>query len=183
MRNRFIRIVLYGVVVFLLAFIFQFFTTNFSGDGYKTAEEALPTDADYEWIEGPKDEKEHRYFFLSNGKYFGTGVVKKNFKGWKSGEGAFAPLPEPLKTNEITSAYSDGVILFGLIKRNGEVEVTVNGKNASFIELSIEKETIDLYKVEGYSIWYIDLEQLEDKEHFKIKVVNKEGEVMNELKI
>lgn len=183
MRNRLIRIILFAAVVFLLAMIFQFFILNFSGEGYKTAEEALPTDANYEWIEGPKSDKEHRYFFLSNSKYFGTGVVTKNFKGWSSGQGAYAPLPKPLKENEITSAFSGGEIIFGLIKRNGEVEVTVNGEKTSFIELAIEKEVMELYQVEGYSIWYVDLDKMEDTEHFHIQVMNHSGEVISELSI
>ncbi|NLY79064.1 MAG: hypothetical protein GX072_03935 [Lysinibacillus sp.] len=184
MKNRFVRVFLYVAVIFLLAFIFQYFTVNFSGEGFQTPEEALPKDAEYVWIEGPKREKEHRYFFLSNGNYFGTGVVEKNFKGWKSGEGAYAKLPNPLKDNEITSAYSDGYIIFGLIKQKGEVVVTVNDVKANIIELStIPKETRSMYKIEDYSIWYVDLEKLEDKEHFNIKVQKNDGEILSELSI
>lgn len=176
---------LYAAVVFLLAFLFQVTTAQFSGDGFKTPEEALPKDADYVWIEGPKTKKEHRYFFLSDGRYFGTGVVKKNLKGWTSGKGAYAKLPDPLKENEITSAYSDQKILFGLIKRNGYVIVTVNGEKASFIELSkqLPKETLDDYQVNGYSLWYVDLKKLENHEHFHIEVFNEEGQTISELSI
>lgn len=77
MRNRLTRILLFAGLVIVLAFIFNISLTAFTGDGKDTPEEALPTDANYEWIEGPKSDKEQRYFFLSNGQYFGTGYVKK----------------------------------------------------------------------------------------------------------
>lgn len=176
--------ILYAVAVLLLAFIFKFFVFNFSGDVFDTPEEALPKDADYVWIEGPKSEKEQRYFFLSNGNYFGTGVVQKSLKGWKSGEGAYAKLPNLLKENEINAAYSDGKIIFGLIKPLGDVEVKVNGEQASFTELaSLSKETVELYGVKDYLIWHLDLEKLKNSEHFTIQVLNKKGETISELKI
>lgn len=184
MKTSMTRILIFAAMVIVLAFAFREFTVHFSGDGFDTPEEALPKDADYEWIEGPKSEKEHRYFFLSNGNYFGTGVVKKNFKGWTSGDGAYVKLPDSLEENKITSAYSDGVILFGLIKRTGEAEVEVNGEKASFIEMSgLPESTLELYGVKGYSIWYVGLEKLDDQEHFQINVKDRKGEILSELTI
>ncbi|MEJ9280770.1 hypothetical protein [Ureibacillus thermosphaericus] len=184
MRSRFTRAVLFAALIIMLAFLFQQITIQFSGEGFDTPQEALPKDAEYEWIEGPKTEKEHRYFFLSNGNYFGTGVVKKNLKGWSSGNGVYAKLPKRLNENEITSAHSDGKILYGLINKEGQVEVIVNGEKATLLNLStLPKETIDLYKVNDYFIWYVDLEKLQDSEHFHIVIKNDKDEILSELSI
>ncbi len=170
MRKRATRIILFAVAVIALAFLFNFYFTHIEGDGKKTPEEALPTDQQYEWIEGPKTENEHRYFFLSNGKYFGTGTVTKNLTGWSSNDGVYAKLPNPLEFNEILAAYSDSKILYGLIKPNGEIRVTVNGVEAELIQLnSLSKDIVNLYNVEGYSIWYVDFSNLENREEFIIK--------------
>lgn len=178
------RIMLFAAVVILLAFLFQQFAIHFSGDGFDKPEEALPKDGEYEWIEGPKSEKEQRYFFLSNGNDFGTVVVKKNMKGWTRGELVSGQLPDSLEENKISSAYSDEKILFGLINRKGKAEVEVNGKKADFIELSsLPKDTLELYGVDGYSIWYVDLENLKETEHFHIKVKDEKGEITSELSI
>lgn len=175
---------LFAAVVILLAFLFQQFAIHFSGDGFDKPEEALPKDGEYEWIEGPKSEKEQRYFFLSNGNDFGTVVVKKNMKGWTRGELVSGQLPDSLEENKISSAYSDEKILFGLINRKGKAEVEVNGKKADFIELSsLPKDTLELYGVDGYSIWYVDLENLKETEHFHIKVKDEKGEITSELSI
>lgn len=184
MRKRATRIVLFAGAVIALAFLFNFYFTNIEGDGKKTPEEALPTDQQYEWIEGPKTEKEHRYFFLSNGAYFGTGLVTKNLTGWSSGDGVHAKLHSPIELNEITAAYSDNKIIYGLIKPDGEIDVTVNGVQAELIDLNtLSDDVVNLYGVEGYLIWYVDYSDLENQEEFIIQVINSNGEVLNELKI
>ena len=184
MRNRFTRIALFVVFVVILGYLFNFLFVQFSGDGKDSPEEALPTDADYEWIEGPKTEKEHRYFFLSNSNYFGTGVVTKNLKGWSAGKGAYAQLPNPLDENTITSAHSDNKILYGLIKPKGKITVKVNGEKADLVDFSsLDEEVLQLYNVKGYFIWYIDLSELADQENYTIQVVDETNNVLNELSI
>ncbi|RHW38241.1 hypothetical protein D1B33_04975 [Lysinibacillus yapensis] len=184
MKQRFLRIFLIAALMVAIGFGYYFCLAAFGGDGKKTPEEALPTDAKYEWIEGPKSEKEQRYFFLSNGNYFGTGSVTKNLKGWTSGKGAYSPLPDPLEDDKITSAYSDGEILFGLIKPNGGVSVTVNSEKAELLPLSsLSEEQIANYQVENYEIWYIDLSKLKDAELYIIKVLDKNNSSLSELSI
>ncbi|SOC06310.1 hypothetical protein SAMN05880501_104241 [Ureibacillus xyleni] len=184
MRNRFTRILLFAVFVVIIGYLFNLFFVHFSGDGKDTPEQALPKDADYEWIEGPKTDKEHRYFFLSNGNYFGTGVVTKNLKGWNTGKGSYSKLPNPLEDNTITSAHSDSKILFGLIKPKGDISVKVNGTKADLVDFSsLDEEVLQLYNVKGYSIWYIDKSKLEDQEKFSIQVLDENDEVLSELSI
>ncbi|SOC37254.1 hypothetical protein [Ureibacillus acetophenoni] len=184
MKKRATRIVLFAGAVIALAFLFNFYFTNIEGDGKKTPEAALPTDQNYEWIEGPKTEKEHRYFFLSNGTYFGTGTVTKNLTGWSSSDGVYAKLPNSLEFNEIPAAYSDSKILYGLIKPNGEISVTVNGVDVELIQLSsLSEEVVNSYNVKGYSIWYIDLTELGNREEFIIKVLDSNDEVLSEISI
>ena len=184
MRNRIFRILGFMVLIGVLAYSFNFYLENFTGEGKETPQEALPTDADYEWIEGPKSEKEQRYFFLSNGNYFGTGTVTKNVKGWRQGESAYAKVPRPLAYNQITSAYSDSQILFGVIKRKGNVTITINDKQASFIELtSLSEDIIEVYGMKDYSIWYIELDELEEKESFQLKVMDEKNNIISELMI
>ncbi|TSI05258.1 hypothetical protein [Lysinibacillus sp. BW-2-10] len=184
MRSRFTRILLFAVLVIVIGYLFNAYFVHFTGDGKDSPEKALPKDADYEWIEGPKSDKEHRYFFLSNGNYFGTGMVTKNLKGWSAGDGVYAELPKSLDDNTIKSAHSDRKILYGLIKPKGKMKVLVNDKEAQLIELTtLSKDVIDLYKVEGYSIWYIDLSNLDDTEKFTIQVVDEKDKVVSELVI
>lgn len=184
MRNRMVRILGFIMLIGALAFLFNFYLENFTGEGKDTPEEALPADAQYEWIEGPKKENEQRYFFLSNGNYFGTGVVTKNLNGWSKGESAFAEVPSLLERNQVTSAYSDNRIVFGFIKRDGNVNITINEKQANYIELTgLNDDVIELYGVKGYSIWYIELNQLDEKESLNIKVVDEKNNVLSELSI
>lgn len=184
MRKSYIRLPLLFGVMLLVGFGFYFYINNFTGDGKKTPEEALPTDHDYEWIEGPKTQKEIRYFFLSDGNYFGTGVVKKNAKGWSAGHGAYSEIPKPLEENKITSAYSDQKIIFGLIKTTDSVTVKVNNKIAKLQSLNdLSKDVIDTYEVTDCYIWYVDLETLKNKETFTIQVLDEKDHIINELKI
>lgn len=184
MRKRATRIVLFAGAVIALAFLFNFYFTNIEGDVKKTPEEALPTDEHYEWIEGPKTENEHRYFFLSNGAYFGTGLVTKNLTGWSSSEVVHATLPNTLELNEISAAYSDNKIIYGFIKPDIEIDVRVNGVEAGLIDLrNLSEDVVNLYGVEGYLIWYVDYSELENREEFIIQVIDSDGEVLNELKI
>ena len=185
MRSRFTRIIIFVVIVIGLGVGYNFFYHHFSGEGKDSPVLALPTDAQYEWIEGPKNEKEVRYFFLSNGNYFGTEVVSENFKGWRiEGPGSSSKLPNPLEENKIMAANSDGEILFGLIKPNGEVKVTVNDQTAERIPLAnLSKEAVGLYRVEGYEIWYIDLSELEDSKNYLIQILDENNSLVNELSI
>ncbi|MEK9198338.1 MULTISPECIES: hypothetical protein [Bacillales] len=184
MRNRLTRILLFAGLVIVLAFIFNISLTAFTGDGKDTPEEALPTDANYEWIEGPKSDKEQRYFFLSNGQYFGTGYVEKNLKGWSAGEGTYSKLPNALTENTITSAHSDSKILFGLIKPKGNIQISVNNKHAKLIQLDfLSDDILSTYNVEGYAIWYIDLEEIDNAKSFTIKVLGENDSVLNALSI
>lgn len=180
MKHSFIRLILFVILIILLAVIFQAFQEK----GKKTPEAALPTDHSYEWIEGPSEKKSHRYFFLSNGKYFGTEVVKRHFNGWRSSGGASGIIPKGVGENKINAAYSDGDILFGILKGSGDIQVLVNDQKAHRIELSsLPAKTIELYDIDGYWIWYIDLENLKNTKHYQIKIVNSSGEVLNELSI
>ncbi len=184
MRSRFRRIIYLIAVVFIIGYLFNLYFVHFTGDGKDTPEEALPTDAQYEWIEGPKTDKEQRYFFLSNGNYFGTGVVIKNLKGWTAGDGAYSPLPNPLEENKITAAHSDGQILFGLIKPNGNVKVKINDVKAKMIDLTtLSEEVLNQYKVEGYYIWYVERVKLEEEVHYNIEVLDDHDNVLSELSI
>lgn len=184
MRDRLTRIVLFALFVVVIGFVFNFFLDNFSGDGKSTPEEALPTDEEYIWIEAEKSDKEHRYFFLSNGNYFGTGTVIKKADGWKTGSSAYTPLPEPLAVNDITAASSDEEILFGLIKPEGNIEVTVNKEKAKFIQLDqLSQSDIKQYDIKDYVIWYINLSDLKDTNNYEIQVLSEEGEVINSLSI
>lgn len=182
MKKSPLRIAVFALIVIGLALLFNQYFIHFSGDGKRTPEEALPTDQQYEWIEGPKTENEHRYFFLSNEDYFGTGTVTKNFSGWSSEDGVFAKLPTPLSDNVIKQAYSDQQIIYGLFKPNGEVTVTVNGIKSEFIDLNqLPEDVLYLYKVNNYSIWYVDLSNLENTEEFIIQIVDSNNEVIHEL--
>lgn len=185
MRRRFTRIIAFVAFVILLGTGYHFISVNFSGAGKDSPVEALPADAAYEWIEGPKSEKEQHYFFLSNGNYFGTAVVTENFKGWDlGGTRTSTRLPKQLDSNEINAAYSDGEILFGLLKPDGEVRVTVNKEIAGRIPLtSISKEAVELYNVEGYEIWYIDLAKLDDSKNYLIQLLDENNSLINELSI
>ncbi|KGR74848.1 hypothetical protein [Ureibacillus sinduriensis] len=184
MRKRIIRILVFPFILICLGVGYNLFLVHFSGEGKATPEEALPQDARYEWIEGPKSEKEHRYFFLSSGNQFGTEVVERNFKGWSSSNGTSTKLPKSLEENEIAGAYSDGKILFGLFKPNGEVKVTVNNDSTKRIDLSsISAEFKRTYPIAGYEIWYIDLADLNDQKNYLIKVLDENETVINELSI
>ncbi|MBD8027930.1 hypothetical protein H9636_14860 [Ureibacillus sp. Re31] len=184
MRNRLTRILLFAGLVIVLAFIFNLSLTQFTGDGKDSPQEALPTDADYEWIDGPKSEKLQRYFFLSNGQYFGTGIVEKNLKGWNAGEGTYSKLPHELAENIIPSAHSDSKILYGLVKPKGDIQITVNNKPAKLIQLNnLSNKIISSYNIEGYAIWYIDLADIEFAESYTIKVLGDNHSVLNELTI
>lgn len=184
LRNKLTRLLLFPIVVVLLGFLFYQYSIHFSGEGKDTPEEALPTDEKYEWIKGPKSENEQRYFFLANGNYFGTGIVSKNLKGWSSGEGYYTKIPRSLEDNKITSAFSDKEILFGLIKKKGPIKVLVNEKEAEFVELSsLPEDVLSLYDVKGCTIWYIHLDILKEKKNFIIKVIDDEGNKLNELSI
>ncbi|MCM3388373.1 hypothetical protein [Ureibacillus chungkukjangi] len=183
-RGRFTRVLIFTVIVIGLAVGYNFVSVHFSGDGKSSPEEALPQDSNYEWIEGPRSEKEVRYFFLYNSGNFGTQVVTKNFKGWSLGSRTSSPLPKVLDENKIATAYSDSEVLFGLIKPGGEVEVTVNGKGTKRIPLtSLSKEVLDRLNVAGYEIWYIDLSELTDSKKFLIKVLDENNSLLNELSI
>jgi len=162
--------------------MFQQFNIHFSGEGKKTPEEALPTDADYEWIEGPKEKNSQRYFFLSNDKYFGTGIVKKNLKGWTASGGVSGIIPKQMEDNTINAALSDGELLFGMIQLKGDAKVFVNDEQANIVELtSLSDEVIEMYSVSNYSIWYVDLNTLHDSDQFFIQVVNQDGEILSEI--
>jgi len=184
MRKRFIRVILFILLVLVLGYLVNLYFVEFTGAGKDTPEEALPTDQEYEWIKGPNTEKEQRYFFLSNGQNFGTTLVKKNVKGWSIEEEVTAKVPKKLESNTIVSALSDEKILFGLIKQEGTIDVNINGKPASLIGLSnLTEDVLDLYDVKGYAIWYIDLEQLEDIESYSIQVLDEHKKVISELSI
>lgn len=183
MRKPVFRITMIALVIIGMGFLFNLYFEHFSGDGKKTPEEALPTDHEYVWIKGPQTEKVHRYFFLSDGNYFGTGVVSKNLKGWSAGKGVYATLPKQLPENELTSAHSDNKIIYGLIKLNGDVYLKVNGVDAMFIHFTdLSQETVELYGISGYSIWYVDLEKLQDTEKYTIQLFNEQDEIISELK-
>lgn len=108
----------------------------------------------------------------------------KNLKGWSEGDGSYSPLPDPLDENKITAAYSDSKILFGLIKPNGEVKIKVNEKYADMIDLStLSEDVLKLYKVEGYYIWFIERSKLEENNHFNIKVLDDDGNILSDLTI
>lgn len=178
------RIGLFAIIVIVLSFLFNQYFVHFSGDSKSSPEEALPTDHDYIWINGPKTDTVHRYFFLADGNYFGTGVVTKNLAGWSSGDGVFSEIPNSLNENEIKAAHSDNQILFGLIKPKGNIEVNINGETATLIELStVSEELLNLYGIEGYKIWFIDLSLIEDKNHFKIRIISEQDNILNELSI
>ena len=184
MRGRFIRIIIFISLVILLGAGYKFISVHFAGDGKGSPEEALPQDDKYEWIAGPKSEKEQRYFFLLNSNKFGTQVVIENLKGWSQGVRSSSPLPKSLEENTINAAISDSEILFGLIKPSREVEVTVNGQPTKRIPLnSLSKEVSEKYNVEGYEIWYIDLSKLNDSNNYLIKVLDENNSILDELSI
>ena len=184
MRGRLTRIALFAIIVFGLGFGVDFYLNNFSGDGKATSQEALPIDGEYQWIKGPKSEKAQRYFFFADGKYFGTELLTENYKGWSHGLHTSARLPKSLVENKIVAAYSDSEILFGLIKPSGEVKVTVNTHEAKRIPLAeLPKAAVDLYKVQGYEIWYIDFATLKETKNYLIKVLDKNDSILNELSI
>ena len=184
MRKRFTRVIVFINLLLLLGVGFNFVAINFSGDGKTSPEEALPDDANYIWIDGPKNEREQRYFFLLNSHQFGTQVVSKNLQGWSTGNRISSSLPNPLAENTLTAAYSDSEILFGLIKPSGNVKVMVNGHPTKRIALiSLSKEVTEKYEVEGYEIWYIDLSQLTDINTYLIKVLDENNSLLNELSI
>lgn len=184
MRKRFTRIFIFAIFVIGLGVGYNLFLVHFSGEGKATPEEALPDNENYQWIEGPKSEKEQRYFFLTKEGYFGTDLVTNNFKGWSSGVDISTPLPKPLEDNVINGAYSDSKILFGLIKPNGEVKVTVNKHSTKRIPLnSLSEEVEKKYNVEGYEIWYIDLAKINHPKNFLIQVLDENDSLMNELSI
>lgn len=173
-----------AALVIGLGLLFSLYLKYFSGDGMKTPEEALPTDHEYVWIKGPQTENVHRYFYLSNGKFFGTGIVTKNFKGWNTGHGVYALVPKELPYNQLTAAHSDNKIIYGFVKKDGDMHIRVNTVEATFIELTeLSEETIDLYGVHGYSIWYVDFEKLEDTESFTIQLLNDQNKIISELNI
>ncbi|MFC7686942.1 hypothetical protein [Ureibacillus sp. GCM10028918] len=178
------RILVFIIIIVGLGVGYNFFLVHFSGEGKATPEEALQQDGNYEWVEGPNSEKEQRYFFLSDGNYFGTEVVTKNFKGWSSGVGTTSPLPKALEDNVINVAYSDSKILFGMIKPDGEVKVTVNNYSTKRIPLtSFSNEVLEKYNVEGYEIWYIELSRLQDPKNYLIQVLDENDSLINELSI
>lgn len=184
MRSRFTRLIFFVAAVILIGYLCNLYFVYFTGDGKDTPQEALPTDAQYEWIEGPKSDKEQRYFFLADGNYFGTGTVIKNLKGWSEGDGSFSPLPSPLEKNKITAAYSDSEILFGLIKPDGNIKISVNEEQAELINFTtLSDEVIKQYQVEGYYIWYIELSKLEQNETYHIEVLDNKDTVLSELTI
>jgi len=184
LNNRIARILSIALLFIIAGFLYQQYSIHFSGAGYDTPAEALPKDRDYVWIDGPINKKEHRYFFLADGKYYGTVVVKKTWKGWKEGEIVQGKWPEAIKENEISAAYSDEKILFGAIKGRGNILVEINGTNAEIVELNdMPKIATDLYQANEYSIWYVELKQLETREHFDIKVKNEKGKIISELSI
>lgn len=181
MRKAIVRIPLLFAVIIVLGFIFYQYTVNFTGDGKKTPEAALPTDHDYEWIEGPKQDKEVRYFFLADDHYFGTGIVRKNVKGWTKGHGAYSKLPD-LEENKIRSAYSDDQIIFGIIKKTKDLKVKVNNVEAKLQSLdSLPKEVIEQYEVKDCFIWYVNLDDLKDKKSFTIHVLDENDNIISEL--
>ena len=184
MKRRFKRVIAFAVFIIVLGVGYNFFAVHFSGDGKDSPQEALPADANYEWIAGPKSDREERYFYLFNGDSIGTINVTKNFKGWSSGTGTSSPLPKLLEENQVNAAYSDNEILFGLLKPDGEVKVTVNGQKTERITLtSLSKEIVELYNIKGYEIWYIDLSRLNESKNYLIKVLDKNNSLVNELSI
>lgn len=184
MRKSFLRFPLLILVFFLIGYGYYFYIENYSGDGKKTAEEALPTDHDYTWIEGPKSDNEVRYFFLADSHYFGTGVVTKNKKGWSSGHGAFSEIPQPLVENNIQNAYSDEKIIFGIIKNTQDITIKVNDKPADLLPLDkLDSKVIKEYDVKNCSFWYVNLKDLDEKESFHIQVIGEGDKIINELSI
>ena len=184
MRNRLTRILLFVLFVIGIGYLFNFYIENFATKGESNPKDALPTDADYVWIEGEQSEKEHRYFFLSNGNYFGTGTVIKNLNGWKTGSSAYAPLPDPLEHNSIPAASSDEEILFGLVKPKGDIKIVVNGLEANIISLdNLPESDIQLYNIKGYAIWYISLAQLDETKSYDIQVIDESGRVIHTLSL
>jgi len=184
MRRRLARIALIAIIVFGLGFGVNFYLNNYTGDGKGTPEEVLPVDRDYVWIDGPISEKAQRYFFFADGKYFGTALLTKNYKGWSDELSTSSLLPSTLAENKIAAAYSDSEILFGLIKASGEVKVTVNNHESKRIPLAeLSKVAVELYNVQGYEIWYVDLAKLKEPKSYLIKVLDKNDSLLNELSI
>ncbi|WP_137728800.1 hypothetical protein [Lysinibacillus sp. SGAir0095] len=184
MRRRFTRIIVFAILIIGLGVGYNFISNLFSGDGKDSPEEALPQDASYVWIEGPKSKKEQRFFFLSNGNYFGTQIVTENFKGWSTGQSTASPLVKAIEENTINAAFSDSKILFGLIKPNGKVKVTVNEQVTKRIPFNtLSKEAIKNYNVQGYEIWYIDLSELAQPKKYRIQVLDENNSLINELLI
>lgn len=184
MRKRIIRILVFAFILICLGVGYNLYSVHFSGDGKATPEEALPQDARFEWVEGPKSEKEHRYFFLSSDNQFGTEVVTRNFKGWSSSNGTSTPLPKSLEENEIAGAYSDSKILFGLFKPLGEVKVTVNNQSTKRIAISsLSAEIKKSSNIAGYEIWYIDLSELNDRKNYLIQILDENDTLINALSI
>lgn len=182
MKKSPIRVTLLAIILIAIAFLVNQYFIHFSGDGKETPEEALPINEQFEWIEGPKTENEQRYFYLSNRKYFGTSVVTKNLKGWSSGKQVSSSLHNPLEPNQITQAFSDQKIIYGLVNLSGQAHVTVNGVTAEIIELySLSEEVLSLYNVKDCFIWYVDLSHLENREKFTIKLINSNNEILSEL--
>jgi len=183
LKKRVVRILLIVLAIIVLAFLINQYFIHFDGEGKKSAEDALPTDQQYEWIKGPKTDNEQRYFYLSNGNYFGTSIVTKNLRGWSLGEGVQSNLPSPLEFNKIAAAYSDSKILFGLIKPDGKVRVTVNDVDAELMQMDLNVDVVDLYNVEGYCIWYVDLSKVKAKKEYIIKIIDSNEDTLYELKI
>ena len=176
MRNRLTRMVLFVLAVMIIGYGFYFYLENFASKGEATPEEALPTDAEYVWIEAEKNKKEQRYFFLSNGNYFGTGTVVKTMNGWKTGSSAYSNLPNPLVANKISSASSDGEILYGFVKPKGNIKILVNESEAKILSLqNLSESDIQLYDIKGYAIWYISLSQIEETKNYDIQVIDEEN--------
>lgn len=143
-----------------------------SQDSYSEPHKAIQAvDKDLKLIPAYKLGDESLYFFIKDKTNLGATKVRKGIFGWKSGEFTWGPLDPGRDYEKLQGIQGHGEgLVYGLIRNGDEKVVTVDGHEASIVNLSLlSPSVVKEYQLEGLYLWYF-----ESDTHEQVKLLRKD---------
>ncbi|WRP07231.1 aspartyl-tRNA synthetase [Rossellomorea aquimaris] len=140
-------------------------------DSYTEPHKAIQAvDKDLQLIPVYKIGDESLYFFIKDKTNLGATVVRKGIFGWKSGMFTWGPidLDREYVTLQGIQEHGEGLV-YGLIRNGDERVVTVDGHEASMVNLSmLSPSVVKDYQLEGLYLWYVESDKNLNNQQVKL---------------
>lgn len=143
-----------------------------SQDSYSEPHKAIQAvDKDLRLIPVYKIGDEFLYFFIKDKTNLGAARVRKGIFGWRSGMFTWGPLDPDRDFEKLQGIQGHGEgLVYGLIRNGDERVVTVDGQEASMVNLSLlSPSVVKEYQLEGLYVWYF-----ESDAHAQVKLLRKD---------